>query len=81
MKLRLMRANEWLLQRLRNVNLHIREDIAKYLLNLDVNSADYDPKTRSIQTYCSYVQLQFLSSYRFGQHVSRILASLYLHKC
>ncbi|KAK2643649.1 hypothetical protein Ddye_018844 [Dipteronia dyeriana] len=29
-------------------NLHIREDIAKYLLNLDVNSAYYDPKTRSM---------------------------------
>lgn len=28
-------------------NLRIREDTAKYLLNLDVNSAYYDPKTRS----------------------------------
>jgi hypothetical protein len=27
-------------------NLRIREDTAKYLLNLDVNSAYYDPKTR-----------------------------------
>nr|DAD23092.1 TPA_asm: hypothetical protein HUJ06_024555 [Nelumbo nucifera] len=27
-------------------NLRIREDTAKYLLNLDVNSAHYDPKTR-----------------------------------
>jgi hypothetical protein len=27
-------------------NLRIREDIAKYLLNLDVNSAYYDPKSR-----------------------------------
>ncbi|GMP94491.1 hypothetical protein CsSME_00043938 [Camellia sinensis var. sinensis] len=26
-------------------NLRIREDTAKYLLNLDVNSAHYDPKT------------------------------------
>ena len=27
-------------------NLRIREDTAKYLLNLDVNSAYYDPKSR-----------------------------------
>ncbi|PNW85593.1 hypothetical protein CHLRE_03g194000v5 [Chlamydomonas reinhardtii] len=30
-------------------NLRIREDIAKYLLNLDVNSAHYDPKSRSMR--------------------------------
>ncbi|XWS39187.1 hypothetical protein CRYUN_Cryun18bG0028100 [Craigia yunnanensis] len=30
-------------------NLRIREDTAKYLLNLDVDSAYYDPKTRSIR--------------------------------
>lgn len=30
-------------------NLRIREDTAKYLLNLDVNSAFYDPKTRSMR--------------------------------
>ncbi|KAF4354158.1 hypothetical protein F8388_004170 [Cannabis sativa] len=30
-------------------NLRIREDVAKYLLNLDVNSAYYDPKTRSMR--------------------------------
>lgn len=30
-------------------NLRIREDIAKYLLNLDVKSAYYDPKTRSMR--------------------------------
>jgi pre-mRNA-processing factor SLU7 len=30
-------------------NLRIREDTAKYLLNLDVNSAEYDPKTRSMR--------------------------------
>ncbi|GMN53407.1 hypothetical protein TIFTF001_022549 [Ficus carica] len=30
-------------------NLRIREDIAKYLLNLDVNSAYYDPKTQSMR--------------------------------
>jgi pre-mRNA-processing factor SLU7 len=30
-------------------NLSIREDIAKYLLNLDVNSAYYDPKTWSMR--------------------------------
>ncbi|EPQ29666.1 uncharacterized protein PFL1_02886 [Pseudozyma flocculosa PF-1] len=30
-------------------NLRIREDRAKYLYNLDVNSAYYDPKTRSMR--------------------------------
>lgn len=30
-------------------NLRIREDTAKYLLNLDMNSAYYDPKTRSMR--------------------------------
>eukprot|EP00928_Gymnodinium_smaydae_P061444 TRINITY_DN45512_c0_g1_i1.p1 TRINITY_DN45512_c0_g1~~TRINITY_DN45512_c0_g1_i1.p1 ORF type:complete len:513 (-),score=162.95 TRINITY_DN45512_c0_g1_i1:113-1651(-) len=30
-------------------NLRIREDTAKYLLNLDVNSAFYDPKSRSMR--------------------------------
>lgn len=30
-------------------NLRIREDTAKYLLNLDVDSAHYDPKTRSMR--------------------------------
>merc|ERR1712137_1468868 len=30
-------------------NLRIREDPAKYLLNLDINSAYYDPKTRSMR--------------------------------
>ncbi|EDQ87206.1 uncharacterized protein MONBRDRAFT_37998 [Monosiga brevicollis MX1] len=30
-------------------NLRIREDTAKYLLNLDVNSAHYDPKTRAMR--------------------------------
>ncbi|XP_021854980.1 pre-mRNA-splicing factor SLU7-A [Spinacia oleracea] len=30
-------------------NLRIREDTAKYLLNLDVDSAYYDPKTRSMR--------------------------------
>ena len=30
-------------------NLHIREDIAKYLYNLDPNSAFYDPKTCSMR--------------------------------
>ncbi|GBG92225.1 hypothetical protein CBR_g54768 [Chara braunii] len=30
-------------------NLRIREDTAKYLINLDVNSAHYDPKTRSMR--------------------------------
>ena len=29
-------------------NLRIREDTAKYLLNLDLNSARYDPKTRTM---------------------------------
>lgn len=30
-------------------NLRIREDTAKYLRNLDVDSAYYDPKTRSMR--------------------------------
>ena len=30
-------------------NLRIREDTAKYLYNLDPNSAFYDPKTRSMR--------------------------------
>lgn len=30
-------------------NLRIREDTAKYLRNLDPNSAYYDPKTRSMR--------------------------------
>eukprot|EP01113_Clastostelium_recurvatum_P031852 TRINITY_DN4027_c0_g1_i2.p1 TRINITY_DN4027_c0_g1~~TRINITY_DN4027_c0_g1_i2.p1 ORF type:complete len:580 (+),score=206.34 TRINITY_DN4027_c0_g1_i2:38-1741(+) len=30
-------------------NLRMREDVAKYLRNLDVNSAHYDPKTRSMR--------------------------------
>ena len=30
-------------------NLRIREDTAKYLHNLDINSAFYDPKTRSMR--------------------------------
>ena len=30
-------------------NLRIREDTAKYLYNLDPNSAYYDPKTRSMR--------------------------------
>jgi pre-mRNA-processing factor SLU7 len=31
-------------------NLRIREDTAKYLRNLDPNSAPYDPKSRSMKT-------------------------------
>jgi pre-mRNA-processing factor SLU7 len=31
------------------LSLSIREDTAKYLINLDVNSAYYDPKTRSMR--------------------------------
>ena len=30
-------------------NLRIREDTAKYLRNLDLSSAHYDPKTRSMR--------------------------------
>lgn len=30
-------------------NLRIREDTAKYLLNLDASSAHYDPKSRSMR--------------------------------
>ena len=36
-------------QRTTTRNLRIREDTAKYLLNLDVNSAYYDPKSRSMR--------------------------------
>ncbi|XP_076103199.1 pre-mRNA-splicing factor SLU7-like [Mytilus galloprovincialis] len=36
-------------QRITVRNLRIREDTAKYLYNLDVNSAFYDPKTRSMR--------------------------------
>ena len=36
-------------QRITVRNLRIREDTAKYLFNLDVNSAFYDPKTRSMR--------------------------------
>ena len=32
-----------------SANLRVREDVAKYLLNLDVNSAYYDPKSRSMR--------------------------------
>ncbi|KAI9012004.1 Pre-mRNA splicing Prp18-interacting factor-domain-containing protein [Phycomyces blakesleeanus] len=35
--------------RMTNRNLRIREDTAKYLLNLDTDSAYYDPKTRSMR--------------------------------
>lgn len=36
-------------QRMTVRNLRMREDTAKYLLNLDPNSAYYDPKTRSMR--------------------------------
>ncbi|GAB6023092.1 mRNA splicing protein [Chamberlinius hualienensis] len=36
-------------QRITVRNLRIREDTAKYLRNLDINSAYYDPKTRSMR--------------------------------
>lgn len=36
-------------QRITVRNLRIREDTAKYLRNLDPNSAYYDPKTRSMR--------------------------------
>jgi pre-mRNA-processing factor SLU7 len=36
-------------QRITVRNLRIREDTAKYLLNLDLNSAHYDPKTRAMR--------------------------------
>ncbi|KAH1121858.1 hypothetical protein J1N35_005018 [Gossypium stocksii] len=60
MKLRLMRANKWTLLSLQNVFVPlverarelsgiIWEDTAKFILNLDVNSAYYDPKTRSMR--------------------------------
>ena len=33
-------------------NLRIREDTAKYLLNLDVHSAFYDPKSKILKLRC-----------------------------
>jgi pre-mRNA-processing factor SLU7 len=36
-------------QRITVRNLRIREDTAKYLINLDLTSAHYDPKTRSMR--------------------------------
>lgn len=36
-------------QRITVRNLRIREDTAKYLRNLDLGSAYYDPKTRSMR--------------------------------
>lgn len=36
-------------QRITVRNLRIREDTAKYLRNLDPDSAHYDPKTRSMR--------------------------------
>jgi pre-mRNA-processing factor SLU7 len=36
-------------QRITVRNLRIREDTAKYLRNLDPNSAYYDPKTRAMR--------------------------------
>jgi len=39
-------------------NLRIREDQANYLLNLDVNSAYFDPKSRyQILTFSNYNSL------------------------
>lgn len=38
-------------------NLRIREDTAKYLLNLDLNSAKYDPKTRTMVNGAQHSEL------------------------
>ncbi|KAK4408146.1 Pre-splicing factor SLU7 [Sesamum angolense] len=43
-------------------NLRIREDTAKYLLNLDVNSAHYDPKTRSMREDPFQIRIQMRNS-------------------
>eukprot|EP00811_Abedinium_folium_P023258 NODE_3279_length_2061_cov_6.655636.p1 GENE.NODE_3279_length_2061_cov_6.655636~~NODE_3279_length_2061_cov_6.655636.p1 ORF type:complete len:559 (+),score=228.90 NODE_3279_length_2061_cov_6.655636:303-1979(+) len=46
-------------------NLRIREDTAKYLLNLDVNSAFYDPKSRSMrQNPLKHLKEEEQSAYR-----------------
>lgn len=45
-------------QRITVRNLRIREDTAKYLRNLDPNSAYYDPKTRSMRDNPYKVRLQ-----------------------
>ncbi|KPJ05152.1 PREDICTED: pre-mRNA-splicing factor Slu7 [Papilio xuthus] len=54
-------------QRITVRNLRIREDTAKYLRNLDPNSAYYDPKTRSMRdnpnpsaTECEYAGENFV---------------------
>jgi pre-mRNA-processing factor SLU7 len=41
---------DWILDaRVTIRNLRIREDTAKYLRNLDLDSAEYDPKSRSMK--------------------------------
>lgn len=48
-------------QRITVRNLRIREDTAKYLRNLDLNSAYYDPKTRSMREnpYKGIIKISF----------------------
>lgn len=53
-------------------NLRIREDTAKYLLNLDANSAHYDPKSRSMredpQPYKDASEKSFAGTVSFCTH-------------
>jgi len=51
-------------------NLRIREDTAKYLLNLDVNSAFYDPKSRSMrQNPLAHLKEEEQGSFRGDNYV------------
>jgi len=75
--------------------LRIREDTAKYLLNLDVNSAHYDPKTRSMRedplpdsdpnekfyevSVLKLLKLPFIIA--FSKLIKAYSMSLFLHIC
>jgi hypothetical protein len=67
-------------------NLRIREDTAKFLFNLDPNSAHYDPKTRSLRSnpnpekdpsqvraFCSALTLQIVFS--CGNFIISVIAT------
>ncbi|MES1920220.1 mRNA splicing protein [Bonamia ostreae] len=52
-------------------NLRTREDTAKYLLNLDPNSAFYDPKTRSMRSN-PFADVAGTSSNYIGDNFTRV---------
>jgi len=60
-------------------NLRTREDTAKYLRNLDLNSAFYDPKTRSMRSN-PYKKLKNNASNYIGDNFLRISGDAYLFK-